>query len=57
MVMKFRKNFLSPGMIRKKIDLTSLPTYVFSFTTSHFSRLKLERIEFDSNYGKCPINL
>ena len=39
------------------MDLTSLPTYVFSFTASHFSRLKLERIEFDSNYGKCPINL
>ena len=41
----------------KKMDLTSLPTYVFSFTTSHFSRLKLQRIKFASYYGKCPINL
>ena len=43
--MKFGMNFVfSPGMIRKKMDLTSLHTHVFSYTTSHFSRLKLERM-------------
>ena len=49
--MKFRKYFvLPPGMIKKARDLTSLPTHVFSHTTSHFSKLKLDRITFDSIY-------